>query len=115
MMNDSLVDLVGGELFGRPARLRVALWVSSQNQRFWQQLVADGARVRPQYVRAELNHLTRLGMIEPADTPEDAVDRRNFFRRCDTHPLWGVIEAAAGALEALDSDGTTVTTPLRSV
>jgi hypothetical protein len=98
-----LRDHVGGELFGRAARLRVALWVNGAEGAFWQQQVAEGARVRPQYVKSELVHLVRLGMVEEL-RHDDPADRRNYYAKVDGHPLWAVIEAAEGALRRLEGE-----------
>lgn len=114
MTSDTVVDLVGAELFGRPARLRIALWVASQDERFWQQLVADGAGVRPQYVKTELNHLARLGMIEAVES-DDSSDRRNFYIRCPEHPLWSVMDVTRSAINALAVDAVNEAGHLRSV
>lgn len=98
-----VADQIGRHLFGRAARLRIALWVRHEPGRFWQQRVADGARVRPQYVRGELAHLAALGMVEPIDN-NDPGDPRNFYRRVE-HPLWDVIDHVHDALDTLTEPG----------
>lgn len=60
-------DLVGAELFGRSARLRLALWVLASESKFWQQQAADDMGIKTQYLKTELVHLQRLGMIETVE------------------------------------------------
>lgn len=95
-MDQLSLDVIGRELFGRAARLRLAMWVAQTDSVFWQQQAATGAAVRPQYIRPELDRLARLGMIQPVDR-NDPGETRNFYQRVD-HPLWDVIEEAARAI-----------------
>lgn len=96
-------DLVGAELFGRSARLQLTLWILGRERRFWQQQAADDLGIKAQYLKTELTHLLRLGMIETVALDEPG-ERRIFYTRVE-HPLWGIIEAASTALDELsDSD-----------
>lgn len=93
-------DLVGAELFGRSARLRLALWVLARDSKFWQQQAADEMGIKTQYLKTELVHLLKLGMIDLVER-DDPGERRVFYVRVE-HPLWRVIEAASGALKELE-------------
>lgn len=90
------VDEVGKELFGRPCRLRLAIWIVRLiKPRFYQSeppreviLQSDAAK--------ELGHLISLGMVEE-ERPDES--RRVYYVRTDS-PLWKIIQAAADVLEA---------------
>jgi hypothetical protein len=87
---------VGKQLFGRPCRLTLALWIVRHDKpRFYQSepprdviLQGDAAK--------ELGRLVRLGMLEE-ERPDES--RRVYYQRTDS-PLWKIIEAAADVIEA---------------
>jgi len=87
---------VGGELFGRPCRLTLALWIVRHDKpRFYQsepprEVILQGDAAR------ELGRLVRLGMLEEA-RPDDS--RRVYYERTDS-PLWKIIQAAAEVIES---------------
>jgi hypothetical protein len=95
---EPLVDLgreVGKELFGRPCRLTLAIWIIRQNKpRFYQsepprEVILQGDAAK------ELGHFVRLGMLEE-ERPDES--RRVYYVRTDS-PLWKIFEAAADVLE----------------
>ena len=89
------VGEVGKELFGRPCRLALALWILRHDKpRFYQsepprEVIWQGEAAK------ELSRLVRLGMLEE-ERRDDA--RRVNYDRTDS-PLWKIIEAAADAIE----------------
>ena len=91
------VDTVGKELFGRPCRLALALWIAGHHKpRFYQsepprEVILQGDLAK------ELGRLVRLGMLEE-ERPDDA--RRVYYYRTDS-PLWRIIEAAADVVDPL--------------
>jgi hypothetical protein len=82
---------VGKELFGRPCRLALALWIAGlPKSRFYQsepprEVILQGDAAK------ELRRLVRLGMLDEVH-PDEA--RRVYYDRTDS-PLWKIIEAAA--------------------
>jgi hypothetical protein len=88
------VDEVGKQLFGRPCRLALALWIIRHDKpRFYQsepprEVILQGDLAR------ELSRLVRLGMLE--EDRRDG-DRRVWYERTDS-PLWKIIQAAADVL-----------------
>lgn len=85
---------VGKELFGRPCRLTLALWIFHGKPRFYQsepprEIIAQGN------VAYELGRLVRLGMLVE-ERPDDS--RRVYYVRTSSS-LWRIIEAVAEALE----------------
>ena len=91
------VETVGKELFGRPCRLALALWIAGQHKpRFYQsepprEVILQGDLAK------ELGRLVRLGMLEE-ERPDDG--RRIYYYRTDS-PLWKIIEAAAGVVDVM--------------
>src|SRR5882724_545961 len=89
------VETVGKELFGRPCRLALALWIAGHHKpRFYQsepprEVILQGEAAK------ELGRLVRLGMLEE-ERPDDA--RRVYYVRTSS-PLWKIIEAAAEAID----------------
>ena len=88
---------VGKELFGRPCRLALALWIAGHHKpRFYQsdpprEVILQGDLAK------ELGRLVRLGMLE-VERRDDA--RRVYYERTDS-PLWKIIEAAADVVDPL--------------
>ena len=86
---------VGGQLFGRPCRLALALWIVGHDKpRFYQsepprEVILQGD------VAEELGRFVRLGMLDE-ERPDDS--RRVYYERTDS-PLWKIIEATADAIE----------------
>jgi hypothetical protein len=88
------VDEVGRELFGRPCRLALALWIARRDKPLFYQSEPPREVILQSYLGSELGRLVRLGMLDE-ERPEDA--RRVYYSRTDS-PLWGIIQAAAEAL-----------------
>jgi hypothetical protein len=86
---------VGRQLFGRPCRLTLALWIVRHDKpRFYQsepprEVIWQGDLAK------ELGRLVHLGMLEE-DRPDDA--RRVYYERTDS-PLWKIIQAAADVID----------------
>ncbi len=96
------MDAVGGELFGRAIRLRLLVWVRSQNEAFFQSQAAraiDYSGVSA--VAKELDMLERLGMVRKFGRP-NRVGRQNYLR--EDSPLWSVVDATVAAIGRLASD-----------
>jgi len=89
------VKEVGKELFGRPCRLALALWVLEQHKSRFYQSEPPREVILQGEVAKELRRLVRLGMLEEL-RPDDA--RRVYYDRTDS-PLWKIIEAAADAVD----------------
>jgi hypothetical protein len=88
------VDEVGKQLFGRPCRLALALWIVRHDKpRFYQsepprEVILQGDLAK------ELSRFVRLGMLE--EERRDG-DRRVWYERTDSS-LWKIIDAAAYVL-----------------
>lgn len=90
---DSDIDEVGRLLFGRPCRLRLALWMHSNgNQRFYQSEPPE--EVIPQSAAGtELRRFVHLGML----VEHRELGSRRVYYEPRSSPLWSVITAAARA------------------
>jgi hypothetical protein len=89
------VDEVGKLLFGRPCRLKLALWIAHRDKPRFFQSEPPKEVISPGNAAEELGKLIRLGMLEE-ERPDG--DRRVWYSRTDSR-LWKIIEAAAEALE----------------
>jgi hypothetical protein len=87
---------VGGELFGRPCRLTLALWIVRRDKPRFYQSEPPREVIQQSAVAVETGRLVRLGMLEE-QRPDDS--RRVYYERTDS-PLWKIIEAAADVIEA---------------
>jgi hypothetical protein len=86
---------VGKQLFGRPCRLALALWILRQDKpRFYQSEPPREVILQGELAK-ELSRLVRLGMLEE-DRPDDG--RRVYYNRTDS-PLWKIIQAAADVIQ----------------
>ncbi len=85
------VDEVGRLLFGRPCRLRVALWIHQRGrQRFYQS--EPPPEIIPQSAAGtELRRFVHLGML----TEHREAGSRRVYYETTSSPLWNVIVAAA--------------------
>jgi hypothetical protein len=86
---------VGKELFGRPCRLALALWIVGHHKSRFYQSEPPREVILQGEVAKELRRLVRLGMLEEL-RPDDA--RRVYYDRTDS-PLWKIIEAAADVVD----------------
>ncbi len=86
---------VGKELFGRPCRLALALWIVRHGKpRFYQsepprEIIWQGDLAK------ELGRLVRLGMLDE-ERPDEG--HRVYYYRTDS-PLWKIIQAASDVVE----------------
>ncbi len=93
---------IGERLFGRPARLRIALWILEHDSGvFYQAEAVAGTGLPQSNVKEELERLVPLRMVTLA--PRDKGSRRQYYVREDS-PLWAVFEAVKQALEAVRAD-----------
>jgi hypothetical protein len=86
---------VSKELFGRPCRLPLALWIVRNHKSRFYQSEPPREVILPGDLAKELGHFVRLGMLE-VERRDDA--RRVYYERTSS-PLWNIIEAAADALD----------------
>jgi hypothetical protein len=91
MVDVGEVGEVGRLLFGRPARLRVALWIHGRGrQRFYQS--EPPPEIIPQSAAGtELRRFVHLGML----TEHREVGSRRVYYETTSSPLWSIIVAAA--------------------
>jgi hypothetical protein len=88
---------VGKELFGRPCRLTLALWIVRRDKSPFYQSEPPREVIWQGEAAKELRRLVRLGMLEEL-RPDDA--RRVYYYRTDS-PLWKIFEAAADVVDPL--------------
>ena len=86
---------VSKELFGRPCRLALALWIVGRDKSPFYQSEPPREVIWQGEAAKELRRLVRLGMLEEL-RPDDA--RRVYYYRTDS-PLWKIIEAAADVVD----------------
>src|ERR1700761_645214 len=88
---------VGRELFGRPCRLTLGLWIVRREKPLFYQSEPPREVVLQSDAARELARLVRLGMLRQLH-PDDG--RRVYYERTGS-PLWKILETAA---DVLDSD-----------
>lgn len=102
------MERVGGILFGRRLRLRVAFWVLDWLEQdrgpFYQTQAALGVEYSASSVAQELDRLIDLGMVTPLETTSGA-SRRSYFLPLP-HPLWDVIRVAREAIDQIEAETT---------
>jgi hypothetical protein len=86
---------VGKQLFGRPCRLALALWIVRRDKPSFYQSEPPREVIPQGELGKELGRLVRLGMLDE-ERPDDA--RRVYYYRTDS-PLWKIIQAAADVIE----------------
>ena len=87
---------VSAELFGRPCRLPLALWILHHpKDRFFQSEPPEALGGRTA-IRQELDRFVRAGLLD-VERPDG--DVRVFYVKRQT-ALWNVVTAAGQALEA---------------
>ena len=86
-------EQVSRDLFGRPCRLPLALWILSRDKSFFQSEPPRDLGA-PTAIRQELARLARAGLIEPR-RPDG--ENRVYYEKTDS-PLWAIIRAARDAL-----------------
>ena len=86
---------VGGQLFGRPCRLALALWIIRLDKPIFFQSQPPREVILQSDVARDAGRLVRLGMLEEL-RPDDS--RRVYYQRTDS-PLWDIIETAADVTE----------------
>lgn len=91
-------DEVGKQLFGRPCRLALALWIVRREKPDFYQSEPPREVIRQGDLADELGRLVRLGMLEEERRPDV---RRVYYNRTGS-PLWKIIQAAADVFEPED-------------
>ena len=86
---------VGRELFGRPCRLTLALWIVRREKPVFFQSEPPREVLLQSDAANELARLVRLGMLNQLHPDEG---RRIYYERTRS-PLWKILEAAADVLE----------------
>jgi hypothetical protein len=86
---------VGGQLFGRPCRLALAIWIVRRDKPRFYQSEPPRDVIQQSAVAIEAGRLVRLGMLDEL-RPDDS--RRVYYERTDS-PLWKIIEVAADVIE----------------
>ncbi len=81
---------VSAELFGRPCRLPLALWILKRDKSRFFQSEPPREIGSPTALRQELERFVRLGLLDE-DRPD--AENRVYYERTDS-PVWQVIEAA---------------------
>jgi hypothetical protein len=82
---------VGKQLFGRPCRLSLALWIIRRDKPRFYQSEPPREVIQPGDLGKELGRLVRLGMLEE-ERPDG--ERRVYYIRTDSE-LWKIIKAAS--------------------
>lgn len=101
-------DLIGRLLFGRPARLRLGMWIASlpgrphtfTQKQFWEFCERAQWPECGKSVLADLRRFHQLEMIEPR--PDLAAGRRVRYWTKQTSPLWRIFQ---GAIEGIRFGG----------
>jgi hypothetical protein len=88
------VNEVGKQLFGRPCRLALALWIVGHYKPDFYQSEPPREVILQGSASDELGRLVRLGMLE-VQRRDDT--RRVYYERTGS-PLWKIIQAAADVM-----------------
>lgn len=100
MVAQDVIAELGKGLFGRRARLAVAVWaLHAEGGVFSQHEAVVGVGLPQSNVREELERLVGLGLLE--DVPRGDGPGRRYYARVDGHPAWMVIAAAEEAAVAM--------------
>ncbi|GAB3451638.1 hypothetical protein [Actinophytocola sediminis] len=90
------VDEVGRLLFGRPCRLRVALWIHQRGGRRFYQSEPPLTVIPQSAAGTELRRFVHLGML----TEHRESGSRRVYYDITTSPLWAIVIAAARVVKA---------------
>lgn len=85
------VDEVGRLLFGRPCRLRVALWIHARGGRRFYQSEPPPEVIPQSAAGTELRRFVHLGML----TEHRESGSRRVYYEITTSALWTIVVAAA--------------------
>lgn len=89
------IDELGRVLFGRPCRLRLALWILEQSNRRFYQSEPPASVIVQSAAAIELQRFASIGMLSVSPTKEH---RRIYYQRTNSR-LWSAIETIREALE----------------
>jgi len=87
--------IVGKQLFGRPCRLTLAIWIVRHSKPRFYQSEPPRDVILQSDLADKLGRLLRLSMLEE-ERPDDG--RRVYYYRTDS-PLWKIIQAASDIVE----------------
>lgn len=86
---------VSDDMFGRPCRLPLMLWVLDHpKDRVYQSEPPESLGARTA-LRQELNRMTRAGLLRE-ERPDG--DSRVYYAKTDS-PLWGIVQTARDVLK----------------
>jgi hypothetical protein len=86
---------VGRLMFGRPSRLRLALWIHQRDGRPFYQSEPPDSVIAQSAAGTELRRLVHLGMVTEH---RETGSRRVYYHRTNS-ALWNIIVAAARVLD----------------
>jgi hypothetical protein len=89
------IDEVGRLLFGRPCRLRVALWIHARGGRRFYQSEPPPEVIPQSAAGTELRRFVHLGML----TEHRESGSRRVYYEITTSALWTIVIAAARVLK----------------
>jgi hypothetical protein len=84
-------DEIGRLLFGRPCRLRVALWINGRGGRRFYQSEPPPEVIPQSAAGTELRRFVHLGML----TEHRELGSRRVYYETTSSPLWSIIATAA--------------------
>ena len=96
MTDDNHVDAtrVSADLFGRPCRLPLAIWITKREKPRFFQSEPPREIGAPSAIRQELARFVRAGLL---DEERPDAENRVYYIRTDS-ALWAIIQAAIDAL-----------------
>lgn len=86
---------IGRLLFGRPSRLRLALWIHQRDGRPFYQSEPPPKVIAQSAAGTELRRFIHLGMLTEH---RETGSRRVYYQRTNS-PLWSIIVAAARVVD----------------
>lgn len=89
------INELGRVLFGRPCRLRLALWILEQSNRRFYQSEPPVSVIVQSAAAVELQRFASIGMLSVSPTREH---RRIYYQRTNSQ-LWLAIKAIRDALD----------------
>ena len=91
---------VSADLFGRPCRLPLAVWILRRDKPRFYQSEPPRELADPTARRQELARFVKAGLL---DEERPDAENRVYYTRTDSR-LWEVIRTAAAVVEERDSD-----------
>lgn len=88
------------DLFGRPCRLPLALWILKRDKAFFQSEPPRSVGP-PTAIRQELDRFVKAGLL---DERRPDGDNRVYYERSDS-PVWAIIRTAADVIGGANDTG----------